>query len=86
MQALNSRKIAIYVAKHIMQHNKGGCNNGEFIHYYPVKEVIRKRSRIASRESPSQLPVEDASWYDNYLMSGRAIDPFTVELGASISF
>ena len=30
--------------------------------------------------------VEDASLYDNYLMSGTAIRPFTVELGASISF
>lgn len=30
--------------------------------------------------------VEDASLYSNYLMSGTAIRPFTVELGASISF
>lgn len=30
--------------------------------------------------------VEDASLYNNYLMSGTAIRPFTVELGASISF
>lgn len=30
--------------------------------------------------------VEDASLYDNYLMSGTAIRPFTVELGVNISF
>ena len=30
--------------------------------------------------------VEDASLYDNYLMSGTAIRPFTVEFGVNISF
>lgn len=30
--------------------------------------------------------VEDASLYNNYLMSGTAIRPFTVEVGANISF
>lgn len=30
--------------------------------------------------------VEDASLYDNYLMSGTAIRPFTVEFGVNVSF